>query len=399
MILGFFLAQGQERVGFHLPEGEKTVEIPIEIYSNLVAVPLTINGYLTLKFILDSGAESIILTEKLFGDFLGLEYKRVIDIAGPGIEDSLKAYVATNIYMSLPGGIKARSLNMLVLENDYLQLKKNLGDEIYGIIGFDVFSRFVVEIDYDERMLRLHDPQKYRPKRNYAKIPIEIDYTKPYINTKVTQGNETDTVRLLVDTGASHSILLDVGNTDDIVMPEKSIEVRLGRGLAGEIPGRLGRMDAISFSEYEFESVLTSIPLEGVYMKAIKRGSRHGTFGGELLRRFTTIFDYQSQYLYFRKGSEYRDDFEFDMSGLTMNTEGEESDTLLVTRVRENTPAERADIRPNDIILSINGTFFRNTTLSDVHMLMRKRPGKKIRLLILRDGRRIIKRFELERMI
>ncbi|MEQ8683324.1 MAG: aspartyl protease family protein, partial [Cyclobacteriaceae bacterium] len=87
----------QSRIGFHLPYGEKSVEIPIELYSNLIAIPVTINGYLTLKFILDSGAESVILTEKLFGDFLGLDYSRTIDISGPGVEDSLRAYVATNI--------------------------------------------------------------------------------------------------------------------------------------------------------------------------------------------------------------------------------------------------------------------------------------------------------------
>ncbi len=396
---GPFFSIGQDRIGFHLPQGEKSIEIPIELYSNLVAIPVTINGYLTLKFILDSGAESIILTEKLFGDFLGLEYNRVIDIAGPGVEDSLKAYVATNIYMSLPGDIRARGLNMLVLENDYLQLKKNLGDEIYGIIGYDVFSRFVVEIDYDERVLRLHDPRTYRPRRNYSRIPLDIEYTKPYINTQVVQGNESDSVRLLVDTGASHAILLDVGNTEDIVMPEKFIQVRLGRGLGGEIPGRLGRMDALEFSDFEFENILTSIPLEGVYMKAIKRGSRHGTLGGELLRRFTVIFNYQDASLYLRKGSQYREDFEFDMSGLTLNTEGDQSDTLIVTRVREDTPAERVDIRPDDIILSVNGTFFQNTNLSDIHTLLRKRPGKRIRLVILRDGERIVRKFRLERMI
>ncbi len=399
ILLSPLISSGQNRIGFRLPDGEKSVEIPIELYSNLIAIPVTVNGYLTLKFILDSGAESIILTEKLFGDFLGLDYARTIDISGPGVEDSLRAFISTNIYLSLPGGIKARGMNMLVLEHDYLQLKKNLGDEIYGIIGFDVFSRFVVEIDYEEEVIRLHDPKTYKPRRSYKKLPLVLDYTKPYIDTRVVQGDEADSVRLLVDTGASHAILLDVDNTEEIVMPDKFINVKLGRGLGGEIPGRLGRMSSFELSNYNFTDILTSIPLEGVYMKAIKRGSRHGTLGGEVLRRFKVVFDYQNNALYLKKNSQFKDDFEFNMSGITLTAEGDRSDTLVVTRVRENTPGEEADIRVNDVILSINGTYFEDTSLSEIHALFRKRPGKRIKLFIYRDGIIIKRKFRLKRMI
>ncbi len=399
LFFGSLISFGQNRIGFHLPYGEKSVEIPIELYSNLIAIPVTINGYLTLKFILDSGAESIILTEKLFGDFLGLEYNRTIDISGPGVQDSLKAYVATNLYVSLPGNVRARGLNMLVLEQDYLQLKKNLGDEIYGIIGYDVFSRFVVEIDYDHQVLRLHDPDTYRPRRTYTRVPLDIEYTKPYVDTRISQRDETDSVKLLVDTGASHAILLDVSNTEDIVMPDEVIDVRLGRGLGGEIPGNLGRMDNFEISEYSFSKILTSIPLEGVYMKAIKRGSRHGTLGGDLLRRFKVVLDYQNSSMYLRKNSQFRDPFEFDMSGITLTSEGDRSDTLLVAKVREDTPAHEAGVMANDIILSINGTYFKNTSLSDVHSLFRKRPGKRIRLVIFREGEKQVIKFRLKRMI
>ena len=382
-----------------MPEGEKSVEVPFELYSNLIAIPVTINGYVTLKFILDSGSESAILTEKLFGDLLDLDYVRTMHVSGPGTEDSINAFVASNIYLSLPGGIKAKGMNMLVLEKDYLQLKKNLGDEIYGIIGHDVFSRFVVEINYDDLKITFHDPSAFKPRRSYTRMPLEVDESKPYTYSVITQDGHSDSVKLLIDTGASHAVLLDVKNTEDITIPKKTIDVRLGRGLGGEIPGRIGRMNYFILDEFCFENILASIPSEGAYMKAIKRGSRHGTLGGEVLRRFRVVMDYRHESLYLKKGRHFKEKFDFDMSGLTLSAEGDEFDTLLVKRIRENTPADDVDIQVGDIILRINGTSFLDTDISDIHNLFRKKDGKKIRLIIYRDGEKIKRIFRLKQMI
>ena len=75
-------ASGQREFGFTMPEGSKKVEIEFEEYNNLIVIPITINRFLTLKFILDTGVETAILTEKLFADILDAEYIRELKIAG-----------------------------------------------------------------------------------------------------------------------------------------------------------------------------------------------------------------------------------------------------------------------------------------------------------------------------
>jgi hypothetical protein len=390
----------QSRIGFFLSPELDRVAIPFEKYSNLIVVPVKINNSLELKFIVDTGAESSILTEKIYGDILRLHYVREISINGPGVIDSVKAYVASNVQMSLgEGKIVGNGLNILVLENDYLELNKNLGEEIYGIIGYDLFQRFVVEIDYDNNQLIIIDPAKFHPGKRFTEIPIEVSMTKPYMHAIVHQGEISDTVRLMIDTGASHAALLDVTATDHLVMPDELIRTRLGQGLGGEIPGFIGRLDKFEIQEFEFEKVLISVPKPGAYVKAIKRGSRHGTVGGDLLSRFHVVFDYQNEKLYLKKGGYYNDTFEYNMSGMTVISDGEDLKDIIVTSVSEDTPAFEAGVLANDNILKINGRTLRNSNISEIHSLLRYGAGKKIKLIILREGVKMKKEFRLKKLI
>src|SRR5215218_152853 len=110
--------QGQP-LGFTLSHGKKRVQIPIEIYNNLVVVPVVLNGQLPLKFILDTGVRTSILTEKTFSDILNLTYSRKYSIAGPGGQKIVDAYVTNNVSLDLPG-VHGEGHAMLVLEEDYL---------------------------------------------------------------------------------------------------------------------------------------------------------------------------------------------------------------------------------------------------------------------------------------
>jgi len=392
-------ASGQKEFGFKMPGKTKSISMPFELHNNLIVIPVTIDRFLTLKFILDTGVKTAILTEKLFSDILKLNYSREITIAGPGIIDSIQAVVANEVTFSLPGGIIGKNMNMLVLKEDYLQLSENIGEDVHGIIGYDVFSRFIVDIDYDNTTITLTDPKRHKKKKNVTEIPIEIAGSKPFISASIKQGDQREKLSFLVDTGASHAVLLDYNVIDGLSLPEQTIVTRLGQGIAGEIPGYVGRMDSVEIDEFGFNEILVSAPFDGAYNKVIKRGARVGTFGGELLSRFKVTFDYQNSKLYLKKGEEFKEDFEYDMSGLNLITTGEFLDTLKVISVTKESPAAMADIREGDVIRSINGRTLRTYTLSEIYSLLKSRDGKKIRVKICRDGENLKKTFCLKRII
>ncbi len=391
-------ASGQREFGFSMPEGTKKVEIEFEEYNNLIVIPVTINRFLTLKFILDTGVETPILTQKVYADLLDVNYIRELIVAGPGIADSVEAYVANGLTFYLPGGLIGKNMNMLVLKNDYLQLAENIGDEVYGIIGYDIFSRFIVEINYDSKRLILHNPQRYKARKRYTSVPIEIKNRKPFLKTVISQNDRTNHIDIMVDTGASHAALLDLGSGTDFI-PEDRIITKLGRGIGGEIPGYLSRLEELAIADFTFQEVLFSAPFEGVYNKVIKRGSEYGTIGGELLHRFNVTIDYFNKRMYFQKSKRYESAFEYDMSGLTLNAKGEDLDSIEVVDVKEGSPADLSGFEKGDVILNINHKNLRNSSLSEITGLLRRKKGLKVRCRILRDGEKLKKSFFLERMI
>ena len=395
----------QQQVGFTFDGGTRRMEIPFERYNNLVVIPVTIDDQITLKFILDTGVQNAILTNRLYGDVLGLEYDREVVIKGPGENDSIKVLVVDNMDMSI-ARIQGKNTPLVVLEQDFLKLSNNLGADVHGIIGYELFKQFVIEVDFNDNKIVFHDPARFRKrkyykrKKYYKRIPLSIERTKPYINARITQKNGSkENVKLMVDTGASHAVLLNPSSSKRIDVPEKHIRSILGRGLGGEIYGLVGRIEELRFDKFEFNEVVTFYPDDDHYGYGLRSGSRNGTIGGELLTHFNYVIDYRDEYLYLQEGDGFDREFEFDLSGLEMMSFGKDYDVIMVKYVREGSPAFEAGVRRGDILKSINGKDISGISLNYVNALLRSKPGRRIFMRLQRGTEELKMRFTLERLI
>lgn len=396
MILSF---DARTQYGFEFENKKnKKVYVPFEVYNNLIVVPIRLNDKLPLKFIMDTGIRTTILTEKLMSDALDLTLHRKIMIKGPGEQQIIAAHVANNVNIKLPG-IVGRGQALLVLEEDFLQLRNHLGIDVHGIIGYELFSRFVVEVDYKNRMLVLHDGKHFKPKKNFIRLPLTIEDTKPYLLTTIvlSDGNKVKS-KLMVDTGASHALLLEEDPSKNIYLPEHNVEASIGRGLGGTIMGRLARIESIHIGDFSLKNVIASFPSPGSYIDTLFF-SRHGTLGGELLSRFRVIFDYSSESIYLKKNMDFKRGFEYDMSGIEVMAVGPKLQTFEISNVNVDSPACRAGLKAGDTILFINGLRAENLKLNQLFRLFHSKPGKKIRMVIIRDGQEHKINFKLERLI
>lgn len=394
------LAQGDQ--GFRILNQQKETQIPFQEINNLIVVSVLLDNLIPLNFLVDTGVRTAILTDRFYSDLLSINYDRKLSIRGAGDLLYVEAYVASNVAFKLTD-VQAQGQSLLVLEDDYLQLSAQLGIPVHGIIGYDFFQHFVVKIDYEKQLMTLYDPAHFKAPGHYDYYPLTIEDTKPYISCELVdvEGKDKMPVKLMLDTGASHALLL---HRDDscsrFSLPEKTIYGVLGRGLVGDVVGHIGRIQYLELSEkYAFENVLTSFPEEDTYKYISDQGKRDGTIGGELLHRFTVIFDYNSQAFYLSRNKRYRQPFIFSKTGFSLTAEGEGLTTFKVVQVRVNSPAEEAGIKVGDIIMKLNGTRAKKLTLMKINEKLRSRDGKKIRLRLKRGEEEYETSFRLRNII
>lgn len=394
------LAEAQN-LGFTLAHGQRKVQIPFELYNNLIVVPVVLNDALPLKFILDTGVRTAILTQKTFTDILNIQYARKYTIAGPGVEKLIEAYVANNMTLELPG-IIGRGHALLVLEDDYLELRNYLGTDVHGILGYELFSRFIIQVDYDKKILTFMVPSRFRRKKKFQMLPMKIEDTKPYIITPIELEDGTIiNAKLLMDSGASHGLLLDPESDKRIKVPQHSVSSIIGRGLGGEIVGKVGRIKSINMGTHKLENVIVNFPDPNSYSDTLKTSHafRNGSMGGEVMSRMNIVFNFPQEEFYFKKNKAFKRAFHYNLSGLIVKAKGAQLNVFEITEVRTKSAAEEAGILPGDIILSLNGVGSSLLNLNMINTLFNSKPDKKIRMEISRNGERIRREFLLKDQI
>lgn len=395
--------QAQQVLGFVMQEGKTKVRIPIEVNNNLVIIPVVVNGQLPLRFVLDTGVRTAILTEKIFSDILNLTYTRKYTVGGPGGQKYVQAYVTNNVSLDLPPGIHGEGHALLVLEEDYLELRNYLGADVQGILGYELFSRFIVSIDYARKELILTKPDRYKPKRRAEKIKISVEDTKPYFVTTIGVTDSAKVkVKLLIDSGASHGLILEPDSNDSLRVPDKYVKSIIGRGLGGVITGKIGRISSIAFGKFNVKDVIANFPDPNSYMDTLKTSRavyRNGAVGGELLSRFRVTFDFPKENLYLVKTNASKKKFYYNMSGLTLKAKGSKLEHFEITDVREKSPADMVGIKVGDLVTKINGIPTDQLDLNSMNSFFNLKPGKKINVELDRQGEHLKKEFRLESQI
>jgi len=388
-----------QQLGFTLAHGQRKARIPIQIYNNLIIAPVILNGQVPLKFIIDTGVRTAILTDKDLSDFLNLTYTRKYTISGIGGEKLVDAYVTNDVSLDLPG-VNSRGHALLVLDQDFLQLKSFLGEDIHGILGYELFSRFIVQIDYQHKELVLMSPHTFKPKRKYQVLPISIQDTKPYLISDVKINDSTVVrLKLLIDSGASHGLFLDPQSDQHIKVPDRHVASIIGRGIAGVMYGKIGRVPSLALGDYHVNNVITNFPDPESYIDSLKISPivfRNGAIGGEVLSRFKVIFDFSAEKLYLRKNRSFKKKFYYNLSGLTVKAIGKNLNEFEISDVREKSPSFIAGLLPGDQIKKINGLPSTNLDLHQVNGFFNSSPGKRVSIEVVRNGELIKKEFRLE---
>tara|TARA_R110000796_G_scaffold96719_1_gene202985 strand:- start:394891 stop:396135 length:1245 start_codon:yes stop_codon:yes gene_type:complete len=380
----------QNSIGFGLENGADRVSLSFKNESNLMIVPIKINDQGPFNFILDTGSESGMIFDKLIIGENNLVNARTIPIYAADGNKVTDLWVANDIRINF-AGVHGKDQSMLVLQSNFVDIENVLGVEAHGILGSEIFNRFVVDIDYSERRINLTHPEDFKRPKKYKKIPIIIDNFRPYVNVDVKQkGEKSITVKLLIDTGASSALFLDAESNEDIVLPERTLEHTIGRGLAGIVKGKIGRVKKIKLGKFKFKKVLTSYPdnwgLSKPGVETKREDVRYGTIGSDVLSKFHVIFNYHEGYMYLKPNKNYQERFQFNTIGMNVMAFGERLNEYYVNDIIPDSPADKAGLEIGDEVIAMNNNPAFFYKLDEVVSVLKRTPGERLKLIIRRDG-------------
>jgi hypothetical protein len=316
------------------------------------------------------------------------------------LKTPLNAKIARKVFMDLPN--LRLTKDILVLEEDYFRFDASAGVEIHGILGSEAFKGHVVKINYSQQIITVYAKDAFKPphESEFQSVPIKIIRHKPYLVVNLTLQNDTIVpVNLLLDTGASLTMILYSGSTPGLTIPQTALKGSIGRGLGGILEGYIGRVKKMDMGNFPLTDVVSRFQVLPTNADSLNTVGRHGIMGGEILARFNLIFDYVHQKLYLQPNKSYKTAFVYDRSGLSMLAGGQLLNEFIVQEVLPNTPAALADIRAGDQIVKIGIWSSKLYRLPQLVNKFQDKVGKEINLTILREGKRLKKKIKLQELI
>ena len=363
----------------------KKSRIPLQVQRNLLVVRAKLNGAGPYNFLLDTGVNTSIITSPHLADSLGMRHGQKYRVVGAGgLDTGLLAYQTDSVKVELDG-IVAPHMTWLVLSEDVLNLSGYIGVPIHGIMGSELFRSFVVSLQLEQGQMVVFDPATFQAPagKQWDSVPLTLQKNKAYFTADVQL---TDSVRLplklVLDTGASHALSIELDSDPRLVAPAKRLPTDLGRGLSGLVQGYLGRVVTLKLGRYSLPSVLTSFPNASDVHRRVDV-PRNGNIGYELLKRFSLIVDYPHERMLLRPNSKFRDPFEHDMCGIELLATGPQYRRYLILRVMPDSPAAAAGLQVDDELLSINFSPADAFTLTQLDRLLHSENGRTL-LLVLR---------------
>lgn len=371
--LAGFTLEAQEE--FIEPPSKRITAVPFtQLTGGIVILRATVDSFPdTLNFILDTGSSGISLDSSTV-DYLGL-VPTPTDRTIRGIAGIKKVSFLFDRQLHLPG-LTIDNLNFHI--NDYEILTAVYGERIDGIIGYSVFSRYIMKMDYDSMKVTFFTKGTFRyPRGGYL--------LKPSISQLVTQplrvkDEKTIYSRFLYDMGAGLCLLLSRDFVEDsaIISNKRKRWVKEGEGLGGKIDMELTVMKEVRVGPYKFRNVpififddefnVTSYPYMG------------GLLGNDILRRFNVILNYAKGDIYITPNTHFNDVFDYSYSGVELYLIG---GRIVIGDIAKGSPAEACGLKEGDEVIAVNKNFSQNLNQYKIAL---QAPNEKIKIIVRRDG-------------
>ena len=201
-------------------EGTAPIELPFRVAADgLVLLTGRVNGQHDVEFILDTGAPVTVLIENGRTRALNLDTTGARRLGGD--DPASPMGVIRGGYSVAFGRVALTELTAVIIPGASLPCPERFDAIGFGgVVGADLFRRFVVEIDWTRRVVSLHEPSSWSARANLRAVPLVFEGGHPYVQSTIhlADGSRVPT-RLHLDTGMNLGLSLATGAGKPFVAP------------------------------------------------------------------------------------------------------------------------------------------------------------------------------------
>jgi len=341
------------------------IELPFRYSRGHVWVKLSVNGAAPAEFILDTGAFNTCL-DRSFAQTLALSAEGEYGAQGVGGYDTFGFTPLKSVRWS---NAKGASVEVRDLRAGVIGLQDALSSVEWGrtcgLLGYDVLSRFTLDIDFDREVITLWDPATYVHQGPGTPIPMTLNGNIPTVEMTIN-GNCRGTY--IVDVG--NASVLSVGAEQVmkcrlLAIQHKEVQHWVG-GIGGAFQENVCRLDSLRLGPFLFQEPVAGLTTH--HQGSAGSLEVQGNIGTTVLERFRCTFDYARGTLWLAPAARFPEREAFTRSGLWYTRW---AGVVVVFGVVRGSPAEDAGLKIRDVLRSINGRSIEKMTAEDLDRVLR----------------------------
>lgn len=250
-----------------------------------IYVTATING-VKGRFLMDTGASEIVLNRSFAGR---VHLKPLYASSASGIGGTTKTEVQKADTLQV-GGNTLSNVIVSTFDYDLFDGQEN-GQELDGLIGFDLFGGAIVDVDLDAQQMTLFDPAKMHVDDSLGvPLAVDLDDLTPMIPMTV---NGNIPIRAILDSGnlmAKVTFSYQLASKYGLRMVvDKSVQgitrgVQFGSGVGGVSRMECGTLDSLSVGPIVYQSAPAC--------QSRDFDSNWAIVGFDFIEHFNMLFDY-----------------------------------------------------------------------------------------------------------